>query len=465
MQCNIASRQSARQPEVQPEVQPATRPGIRPGGPSVQRVRERARARLGWAGLVLVSASLLAGGCRSVLGIEDTDEVPDDCFPGTYPEGNGVSWWSTCNEEQACFSAGAPTRLDRPDASREGEDIETFFLANRTTHIGSRNRDGQLDENAWQDIGFDLDGVCTLSPPCESPGAAVVSCRTQSTNPPTDGKLCRDNQIGKLAYRFETQERLQGILPSDPEFNCALCRGDYNFILRVQGYNGAADDPAVRVDFYPSTGLTTLKDIDCTREDWDADQPACWTRTDKWNIQREGLEQPPSSDTDLTDSNAADPTAFVRASTLIVRMPPNTVMWYPSGDSGRQMLPLTVQEGTLTGTLRETEEEGWVLEDGLITGRTKGTDMLGGLERIGVCPGSEAHRDAEFFARDALDVLSSSEAQPDVPCDSLSLALTLTAAQAEIGVIESFPLPDECAAEPEPPVEPVEPAEPAEPAE
>lgn len=442
----------ARQPARQPETQPAARSVPRPGGRSAQRVRRGAAAPLGWAGLALVSAGLWAGGCRAVLGIEDTDEVPDDCFPGTHADGSGVGWWSRCNEAQACFSAGAPSREDRP-TTPDGPDVETFYLANRTTHMGSRDRDGQLDENAWQEAGFDLDGVCSLSPPCESTGE-TRSCVTESVTPPIDGKLCRDNQIGKLAFLFETQERLQGILPTDPQFNCSLCRGDYNFILRIQGYNGTEDDPAVRVDFYPSTGLDARKALDCTRDDWDTGDPgACWTRTDRWNIQRESLENP-ALDT-IGNSIASDASAYVRAGTLFVQMPPNTDMWYPSEPDGNRIMPLKVQEGTLTGNLRKTGA-GWVLEDGLITGRTKVVDLLSSLARIGMCPGSDAHMDATFFAGSAVDVLSSGETQPDVPCDSLSLALRLTAAQAEVGAIESFPLPDDCQA---PPADPVEPAE------
>jgi hypothetical protein len=376
--------------------------------------------------------------------------VPDDCFPGTHAEGSGVGWWSTCNEAQACFSAGAPSRLDRP-TTPDAPDVAPFYLANRTMRMGTRNQAGQPDENAWQGVGFDLDGVCSLSPPCDSAGAPR-SCRTESVTPPVDGKLCRDNQIGKLAYLFETQARLQGILPTDPEFNCSLCRGDYNFLLRVQGYNGAADDPAVRVDFYPSTGLAAPRDIDCTRADWDAGGPgACWTRADRFQIQRESLEDPDADA--IGNSIASDASAFVRAGTLFVQMPPNTDMWYPSDQAGNRLLPLKVQEGTLTGNLRKIGDD-WALEDGLITGRTKAVDLVNSLERIGVCPGSAAHDDATFFAGSAVDVLSSGETQPDVPCDSLSLALTLTAAQAEVGAIESFPLPDDCAAPPADPVEP-----------
>lgn len=417
----------------------------------MQIVRGQVSARLRWVGLVLVSASLWTGGCRSVLGIDDTDEVPDDCLPGLHAEGKGVGWWSTCNEAQACFSAGAPTHDDRLMTVPDGLDRETFYLANRTTHLGTRNAAGALDGNAWKEIGFDLDGVCTQSGPCENVGE-TGSCKTDSITPPVDGTLCRDNQIGKLAFLFETQQRLQGILPTDPQFNCSLCRGDYNFLLRIQGYNGTENDPAVRVDFFPSTGLTTRKDLDCSRDDWDPGDPAaCWTRADRWNIQRESLERPELGL--ASNSIAADPSAYVRSGTLFVAMPPNTDMWYPSDPAGNRLMPLRVQQGTLTGNLRETEA-GWVLEDGLITGRTKAVDVLASLERIGVCPGTDPHTDASFFAASALDVLSSGQTQPDVPCDSLSLALTLTAAEADVGEIVSFPLPDDCASEPAEPSEP-----------
>jgi hypothetical protein len=407
--------------------------------------RYATKARLASLALAL---ALSATGCRSVLGIEDTALIPEACLLDDQDLGSGVGWWSSCNFDAACLSAGMPVIADRPAASSDGPSEPTFYLANRSMHFGSRNQDGELDANAWQHLGFDLDGVCTLSASCAGAGNTAGSCQTPSSAPPTDGAFCRDNQTGKLAFLFETRPDLADqFIADDAELNCGLCNGDYNFILRIKNYNGQPDDPSVRVDFYPSTGLQAPRGIDCTQDTWDPSQ--CWTGSDVWKIQSESLSPETFEDEALPSSFFYDPTAFVRNGTLVARLPPNTIMWYPSGDTGLPVLPLTVQEGSLTGTLSRSSD-GWALLDGVIAGRSKGTDMLRNLQRVGLCDGTAGAGSARAFIETSLDVLSTGATDPTVPCDALSMALAVTAAETQVGGGEPFALPDLCAATPTP---------------
>jgi len=38
--------------------------------------------------------------------------------------------------------------------------MPALYLAVQSTRLGSLGEDGRLSSDEWQDIGFDLDGVC-----------------------------------------------------------------------------------------------------------------------------------------------------------------------------------------------------------------------------------------------------------------------------------------------------------------
>ena len=131
----------------------------------------------------------------------------------------------------ASAPAGRPTRTDLPHGSDKV--LPPIYLAVQSTRLGSLNEDGGLDNNAWQDIGFDLDGVCTGVESC--PGDdSPPSCKPTVPQISTDGHDCRDNTFGRLEYAAALIPELAkkyGL--SDDAFNCALCVGDYNYLFRI----------------------------------------------------------------------------------------------------------------------------------------------------------------------------------------------------------------------------------------
>jgi len=358
-------------------------------------------------------------------------------LPGGQTQTLGIGWWSGCDQSGACFSARAPGANDRPAKSDPGVDLPPIFFGFRSMRLGSRNAAGELDKNAWQDIGFDLDGVCTAAPTCPTQGEPPVSCKVQGNQIPVDGNYCRDNTFGRLEYMVETTPEFgKRFRLGESSFNCSICGGEYNFVFRVTGYNGQANDNSVRVDIYPSPGLTAHKPgIDCNAGGWDPG--LCWTRDDVWTVQRAYVPSGQSGP-DIGDSSLYDPGAFVRDHVLVVGLRENTVFWFPSMKASASAFPMILQEGIVTGRLVQTST-GWTVTDGMVSGRMIWTDALDGFRKLGLCEGDPLFEGARLFAKTSPDLLSTGAVLPDTDCDSISVGISFIADEAQVGPLQDVP--------------------------
>ena len=396
---------------------------------------------------------LLATGCRQILGIEETTLAEGgsagaggaDCRTGDAgaPTGNGIGWWSGCDESNDCFSAKVPRPEDRPSNVEPGEDVPRLFLAFTSLRLGARNLDGELDPQAWQQTGFDLDGRCTQSSSCPMLGDPPVACLPFGSETPDDGGYCRDNQIGRLDYMLDTLPETSGrFMATDAELNCSLCRGEYNMVFAVSSYNGLPDDDSVRVDLYPSPGIADPKPIDCGQPSWDTS--ACWTREDAWSVRRSHV---PSDEPgpDIGPATYYDPAAYVRDGVLVASLPENTPLWFPQRGGSARVLPVILQGGLLVGRLTG-ESDNWALSDGVLGGRTRKADLVAAFGRLGLCEDDPAFPLIKTFTDNAADVLSNGAVLPDTPCDALSLGFAFTASEATVGPLVDVEDPVGCEA-------------------
>jgi hypothetical protein len=403
-------------------------------------------------GLEVISALLLlngALGCRDVLGVEsttlDVKENPS-CEPPAdlAGAGVGVDWWSGCGDPSVCFSARKPGPTDRPSDSAEGDDIAPITIAFDRVLLGARNTDGALDAEAWKSMGFDLDGLCTASPTCASGTTdADRACKPQLGTPAPDGEHCRDNQLGLLDYNLDTLPQTSGkYMATSAQLNCALCRGGYNLMVRISGYNGNLDDPSVRVDFYPSPGLGVLKDLDCSQDTWD--ESACWGSTDPFTIDRAFLENP-SALGEIGPATFYDPSAFVRKGWLVVQLPDNTPFGLVSQYPATEISPavrIAIQGGILVAKLQKSSS-GWTVPSGLLGGSTRMSAFVDEFARLGLCDKTDATAAVlvRTFLQSSADLLSTGAVSPNTPCDALSLGLYITGREATIGALVSVAVP------------------------
>jgi hypothetical protein len=358
--------------------------------------------------------------------------LPGEGYAGAPPSASefGVGWWSGKDPDTACFSARRPSAADRPSGTANG-DVGPLVFAIRAMRLGSRNLAGELDPKAWQDIGFDLDGICTTSPTCPTTGEAAVSCKPVSATIPADGSYCRDNNFGNLEYLISTNADIQARFKlNDPSFNCSLCEGAYNILFRLTGYNGEPNDSSVRIDIYPSPGLDTLKPVDCSAESWD--ESACWTQEDRWQVQRDYVPSGTSAD-NMGDSTLYDPSAFVRDGYVVATLPANTLFWFPGNRGVALAFPLKVQGGVVTGKMVKQPGGTWEIQDGIIAGRLKSTDAIEAFQMLGLCKDDPLFAGAQLYASTFADVLSSGDTAPEATCDAISVGIAFSASLAKFG--------------------------------
>lgn len=348
------------------------------------------------------------------------------------PQRGGVGFWSgPADDPSSCFSARFPRVEDRP-APGNTSTLAPIFLAFQTLNTGSLNDEGQLDPDAWRNVGFDLDGTCTGSETCDTGNDTRVSCKSVAAAVPIDGAYCRDNSFGRLGYQAAIAPETSRAFGLNADgFNCALCVGAYNYLIRLSGYNGEADDDRVRVDLYPSPGLDTLLPWDCSTDDWK--KHPCFASDQKWQIRDDVLSGPLGANGEVPASKQFDEAAYVRQGTLFMTLPKDTQFWFPGQRALATAFPLTIRQGFVAAKLARGRDGLWRLSDGVIAGRSTRDDVIKGLRLVGVCEDNPNYAFVEQFVSGNLDVLVSGEKNPQKPCDGLSLGLPFTAIQATPG--------------------------------
>lgn len=379
---------------------------------------------LGVVGLAAISAASCNVYDASLL-------LPADTGPSA-ERGAGIGFWSgPADQPSSCFSARYPRPEDRPAASG-GAALAPIFLGLLTLNTGTLDARGEPSADAWRNVGFDLDGTCTGSETCDTGGQTPLGCKPVAAAVPLDGAYCRDNNFGKLSYLATTApETSEGYGLTGDGFSCALCVGAYNYLFRLTGYNGEANDDSVRVDLYPSPGLDTLLPWDCKDKDWKKNP--CFLPDDKWQIREDVLVGAPSGTGDLPASKLFDANAYVRENTLVVTLPDNTLFWFPGERRVATAFPVTLRKGVVSAKIERGKDGIWRATDGIIAGRTSAADVLKGFRLIGVCENDKNYPFLQDFISKNVDVLANGDRNPDLPCDAISVGMPFTAIQATPG--------------------------------
>lgn len=344
---------------------------------------------------------------------------------------NGIGWWSR-DDGNGCFSAGVPTPEDRP-APGSQNDLGPIMMAIESMRLGSLDEKQNIDANAWKAIGFDLDGVCTSSDTCERD--PVQSCKPSAAALPRDGNYCRDNTFGRLEHTAALIPEISkkyGL--SDDGFNCALCVGHYNFLIKLSGYNGEPNDDRVRIDLYPSPGLEQPLPWDCSQPDWRT-RPCFGSTPDRAFTVEEDSLATPQPGPDLPDSKLFDDAAYVRDGYVVMHLPARTLFWFPGTRGIVVAYPLRIDSGVVSARVGRGPDGLWRLSDGIVAGRARGDDLVRGFRLIGFCETNDAqnYQLLTTFVNNNLDILSDGLVDPARACDAMSFGIVFTAIQARAG--------------------------------
>lgn len=301
-----------------------------------------------------------------------------------------------------------------------------------------------LTADARTNFGLDLDGVCTNASSCPQVRDAV-SCRSRSAQIPFDGDDCIDNSFASLVS-------LTSLIPqlgmhfgwSEAMFNCGLARGSFNMLMRVSGYDGELDDASVRVDWYTSNGTIQLPDWGC--EDNEQARALQWDVRSAWQVDESelvGIAQAGQ----LPDSRVSDADAFVAHGRLVSHFPDGAALRLAGDGKPYRGFYLPLHSGAWLGTLHRDKDQRWTIDDGLVVGRARSSDVLQSLRKQGFClnAGFDSFYDYVSTVIDEnSDVLLSGENQPDAECDAMSVGIAFQAQQVTPGAISTLEPLVEC---------------------
>lgn len=418
--------------------------------------RRFATLALGCCGIALASS------CRALFALdEEADRNVDE------------RWW--IQERGECTVVSRPTReLARLAAMRDSRSLDQpIYLALQELRIGTltetldewpstTNEQLWQTEGPWRDIGFDLDGRCTLSA-CARDELREKSCAKGSA---PDGNGCRDNQIGSIMRL--ARRTVLGL--DELSFNCELATGGFNVLLRISEYNGSDNDPEVRIDVYTSTGKTTTRSSYCHDSSgmldpgwklalkwWSQQWSGDFFGDTTWWVARESFAPAGSSCAGrapdaLPNSKVCDTRAFVKngyiSASFLDRGEGGAEFWLNARNTGKHEMAPGVQlspgfrmqllSASVVGKL-STNGEIWTLDPVTLGGVTDYARITQSFGEIGFC---DASCPALFDAAGSVlvqDTLSQGQPSELAQCDGISVGWAFKAHQTGVGVIEDLP--------------------------
>jgi hypothetical protein len=276
--------------------------------------------------------------------------------------------------------------ITEPGPPRLTDENATAVVAVPTVTVAVGTSDpGVVDHGSdvqrYRKMGFDLDGVCTglgdAGPSCFEPWWAKADH--------TDGPGGRDNALGMDLYM------------SDSVYTGNT---DLTMVIRVRGYNGAANAEHVDVAFLVAHFSASAER---SRPLWDGND--VWNAIDQW------VPDGGTADSALFH----DPDGYVTNGVLVAHLPRLLV-------GGDPVIPLV--QAIVTARIVKDADGGWVLRDGTAAGRVRVTDLLAVPRNASgqpVCD-SVSYEAIKANVCSYADIRASVPNDPSAPCDALSWA-------------------------------------------
>jgi len=317
-------------------------------------------------------------------------------------------------------------------AGGEGPDVEEMVFAIRDLVVDQR-------DERWRTAGYDLDGLCTLTE------MSPVECLPPSPSAPreTDGEGGTDNAMGHQIIPI--------LIVAMPNFE-EESRGNQNvglgvILIRIRGWNGAANDPLVDVTLTQSvigssveyTDPIVTLDVDADQrliingEDWPV--PA-WDGNDVWWARADSfLER------DIEQPRVRDDNAYVANHTLVMRLPDRFPIVLGGPTRAAQFILTDVVFTVRISADRQT------VETSILAGRFDLTEFRRTIVSAGACPGTS---DYASFSR-VLDLAADVRAMPGsggptATCDAVSVGIPFESGirASIVGIIDGFGTPTPC---------------------
>lgn len=314
--------------------------------------------------------------------------------------------------DDGCEHASYPPPPDVTDAGGDEEVVAAVHLV----RLAEQSDGGAL--------GVDLDNICTCfegaGPSCTPPKDGTDNDRH------CDGNGGRDNSFGGL---FASLSLALGGGDVAETFTDNVDQGLWGLLIRVEHYNGKADDDRVKLSLYVSPGIGTPS------------VPPKWDGLDEWPITPTAVELDDTNMPDLDSPKYFDDNAYVSGGIVVATITNTEVLL--AGTQSR--FKFNVEQGGLIARIEDTPD-GAALRDGVIMGRISTEALFEAISNFRDDNGNPLCTDSPFYgagqsafcvAQDMLIELGS----PGQPCDALSWAMGFDADPANFGGFALPPVP------------------------
>lgn len=386
-------------------------------------------------------AIALAGSCKAILGddfvvVVETARSGGGGTTGTGGTGVGGAGGTSIGGAGGaglCNLVGPPPPPTAPDPGPNDVDV--------VTAIRSLSYDEAHESEAGPNLGYDLDGTCT----CLGEESSCAPFVTPAAD--CDGPRGRDNAMSRV---FQAASGLDSTF-SSAHHSDQTESGRWSLLVRVMGYNGQANDDAVVVALYPSSG----RDEEPCLVDF---QPL-WDGSDAWPVDAAGVSGSGSGGAggcgsgglqgyDVDDPIFHSEAGFVADQVLVATFPEAAFLWL--GTDRVRVSRLT--DALLTATLVPQGAQ-WRLTEGLLAGRWPLADVFASLSWLDI-GNQPLCTDIVVYGLTKDLVCSHSDVGgggTSAPCDALSFGMAFEAHPARIGiVVAGDQAPDGCPPEVDP---------------
>jgi hypothetical protein len=305
---------------------------------------------------------------------------------------------------------------DRPAADDPSPgDVAPFYLAVRTLDFGVREDGGPPPL-----LGFDLDNFCTCNPDPES-------CKvTVDAAPHCDLEGGVDNAGLVLVRQFSA---FPGFFQQS-YINNRINQGYYGAVIRIERYNGKANDTQVQVSYFPSNGTSGIEVNFPTAPSWDGN--------DRWTIDPASINGGVIPDGGDPSPKYIDQSAYVSNYTAVANLSFPIAIGASAGDN-----TLTVDlVGAVVMAKLVPEGPSFRVEEGMIAGRWATTKMLTALQVLHdpfniqdrLCGTNGTYQlIKDKICRSADIATNVLEDGKNAPCGALTVGVAFTAWPAKVG--------------------------------
>ncbi len=311
-------------------------------------------------------------------------------------------------DDSGCAHVGPPAR----PTTNDGTNDVTFAVALRGINFGA-----SLDAGSLSGVGYDLDGVCTCPgpPSCKSNDQKLMHC---------DDDAGRDNAGGALLKDFAL---LSGGTFTQDGLNRNIESGLYGLMIRVEHYNGGANDTDVTVSIFVSDGTPGGPDAGPNDH-----MPPAWAGDDSWTLDSASVFGG-NGDAGRVIPNFADTHAYVANHVLVASAD------FPLTLGSDGLVTLEFVGGFVSANI-VAQGSTFKLTGGILAGRWPTTKLLGTLQSLSlaggnVCRGTQTYKDVKVRICGGADIPADIVADAAGSCNALSMAIQFSAEPAQLGPV------------------------------